>query len=206
MRRWSGAGEVSGRKLGRPVLVTLTLAAATAFVLIASACGSSSSEGVAAAGTTETTTSTTPDSPDDSRSGDPTAFSACMRENGIGKFPDPEADGSISFDPGTSGIDVDSPQFQAAEKACAKLMPRGETVSREEQAKRLREMLAYSACIREQGMPSFPDPKQSVDGSIEMDTSGIDPRSPRFRAAQVACRELGLRGPGIGDVMRRSRG
>jgi hypothetical protein len=52
-------------------------------------------------------------------------FAACMRAHGVPKFPDPQ------FSPGTaqlrldrqSGIDPNSPIFQAAQKTCQKLMP-----------------------------------------------------------------------------------
>ena len=47
----------------------------------------------------------------------------CMRAHGILKFPDPTSDG-IRLTPG-SGIDPQSPQFRAAQKACAKDFPGG---------------------------------------------------------------------------------
>jgi hypothetical protein len=55
-------------------------------------------------------------------------FSACMRSHGVTKFPDPQvtADGGmqLGFRRG-SGIDPNSPQFQAAQRACQKLLPGG---------------------------------------------------------------------------------
>ncbi|SDU58660.1 pectin acetylesterase-family hydrolase [Jiangella alkaliphila] len=50
---------------------------------------------------------------------DPLAFAQCMRDNGIADFPEPNADG-IAL---PESIDMDSPKFQAAEKACEDLMP-----------------------------------------------------------------------------------
>lgn len=47
----------------------------------------------------------------------------CMRAHGEPKFPDPNSNG-IRFSPG-SGIDPDSPQFQAAQRACAEYVPGG---------------------------------------------------------------------------------
>jgi hypothetical protein len=55
-------------------------------------------------------------------------FSACMRSHGVTKFPDPkiQADGGMSLGFNrNSGIDPNSPQFQAAQRACQKLMPGG---------------------------------------------------------------------------------
>jgi hypothetical protein len=48
---------------------------------------------------------------------------------------------------------------------------------------------AFSACMRKHGVPNFPDP-DSKGGLTLNGNSGIDPRSPQFRAAQQACRKL----------------
>jgi hypothetical protein len=50
------------------------------------------------------------------------AFAACMRKHGMPNFPDPNAQGGFVGSPG-SGWDPSSPQFQAAQKACAYLNP-----------------------------------------------------------------------------------
>jgi len=50
----------------------------------------------------------------------------CMRGHGIPNFPDPTQNGSgvsITFPPGT-GIDPNSPQVRAAQKACRAFQPR----------------------------------------------------------------------------------
>lgn len=54
------------------------------------------------------------------------AFSKCMRDHGIGEFPDPKPDGSmlLKAGPGT-GIDPESTEFKAAQKACDGLQPGG---------------------------------------------------------------------------------
>jgi hypothetical protein len=51
------------------------------------------------------------------------AFSACMRQNGLPKFPDPTSDGITVGR--NRGLDPNSPRFKAAEKACRKLLPGG---------------------------------------------------------------------------------
>jgi hypothetical protein len=48
------------------------------------------------------------------------AFAQCMRDNGVPDFPDPKEDG-ISL--GGTGIDRNSPEFKAAQKACETLLP-----------------------------------------------------------------------------------
>jgi hypothetical protein len=48
-------------------------------------------------------------------------FSACMRSHGLPSFPEPKRD-TLTLG---AGIDSNSPQFQAAQKACASLAPGG---------------------------------------------------------------------------------
>jgi hypothetical protein len=52
-------------------------------------------------------------------------FSACMRAHGVTSFPDPQTSGggiSLMLKRG-SGIDPQSPQFKAAQRACQNVMP-----------------------------------------------------------------------------------
>jgi hypothetical protein len=56
-------------------------------------------------------------------------FSACMRSHGVPKFPDPdfsEGGARLTID-SKSGIDPNSPQFKAAQKACQHLLPGAKT-------------------------------------------------------------------------------
>lgn len=54
------------------------------------------------------------------------AFSTCMRDHGVAKFPDPQPDGGmlLKAGPGT-GVNPDSRQFKDAQKACEKYSPEG---------------------------------------------------------------------------------
>jgi hypothetical protein len=47
-------------------------------------------------------------------------YSRCMRENGVPKFPDPDAYGGIALDPEKIGTDPIGAEMKAAEKACTK--------------------------------------------------------------------------------------
>jgi hypothetical protein len=49
-------------------------------------------------------------------------FSQCMRTHSVPNFPDPDGTGRIP-DPATTGVDQGSPQFQAANDACAQYRP-----------------------------------------------------------------------------------
>ena len=51
-------------------------------------------------------------------------LATCMRAHGVAKFPDPGANGSLLIS-SSSGIDPQSPEFQAAQKACASDFPGG---------------------------------------------------------------------------------
>lgn len=184
---------------------------AAVLAFLAAGCGSSpATPGVANLGTTSTTpagsgaTAGGAGSPQTSsgsvggaalaiaggNTADMTKFAACMRSNGVPNFPDPSAQGGISITPG-SGIDPSSPQFQSAQTACQKLMPRGQAPSPAQQARMQAQALKFSSCMRSHGEPNFPDPSFSNGGvSLSINVkSGIDPRSPQFQNAQKACQK-----------------
>jgi hypothetical protein len=46
-----------------------------------------------------------------------------MRENGVPNFPDPGPNGEIRIDEGKLGVGPGDPEFEAAQKACARFMP-----------------------------------------------------------------------------------
>lgn len=55
--------------------------------------------------------------------------------------------------------------------------------------------LAYAKCMRENGLPKFPDPK-SGGGIAFKPGDGLDPAAPQFKAADSHCRPLvGAGGP-----------
>jgi hypothetical protein len=119
-----------------------------------------------------------------------TGFAACMRSHGEPGFPDPNAQGVISISSG-AGLDPGSPQFEKARQACQKLLPGGGRLpSPALQAQERARALAFSACMRSHGVPKFPDPRFLSGGKVAISigaSSGIDPQSPQFQAAQKAC-------------------
>jgi len=51
-------------------------------------------------------------------------------------------------------------------------------------------LVKYAQCMRENGVPGFPDP---VNGQLRLTVTpggGLDPNSPQFKAAQQACKSL----------------
>jgi hypothetical protein len=111
-----------------------------------------------------------------------------MRSHGVPNFPDPSKDGGINIRTGP-GLNPASSQFQAAQRACQKLMPRPKNASPAAQAKAQAAMLKFSACMRAHGLKDFPDPTFS-GGMVQLSIgkkNGLNPRSPIFQAAQKAC-------------------
>jgi len=86
-------------------------------------------------------------------------FAECMRTNGVSGFPDPDASGRLTIDAVANGssIDTNSPAFTQAMSACKDLEPPGFTgpeVTPQLRAARL----AFAQCVRDHGVPDFPDP------------------------------------------------
>jgi hypothetical protein len=182
----------------RPGVLGLGLAGVVALSLVAASCGGSSGGSgakVAQVDSTQSTTTGTEVSGGSKREA-LVAFAACMRKQGVPKFPDPEAvDGGMRLSIGSeSGIDPNAPQFKRAERACKRLLPHGGVTPPQEQARHLREALGYARCMRGHSVERFPDPKVAGDGGIGWDVplgpAGINSNSPQFRAADQACRKL----------------
>lgn len=49
--------------------------------------------------------------------------SRCMRDHGFPKYPDPDANGSITIDSKVFGVEPDDPAFQKAMQECQKYLP-----------------------------------------------------------------------------------
>jgi hypothetical protein len=114
-----------------------TAAGFLAISLLAAACGGAKPPGRVAAGL---------------------AYSACMRAHGVTNFPDPATGPNGHVTLSLAGIDLNSPQFQAAEHACRSLEPGGGGSSQPLTAAQQQALVKWAACIRTNGVPSFPDP------------------------------------------------
>ncbi|MEU7927430.1 hypothetical protein [Micromonospora sp. NPDC049107] len=112
------------------------------------------------------------------------AFARCMRENGV-EMPDPEAGGRPAF---RFGENVDPQKVQSAMEKCRDKLPNGGQGPQlnPEQAEQMRTM---AKCMRENGVPNFPDP--DADGRIQITKgdSGLDLGDPAQRAAMEKCRQ-----------------
>lgn len=174
---------------------------AVALALALAGCGSSDDgDKVATAGspTAKVSASGSPKAssdPDDALS-EMLRYSQCMRENGVPSFPDPVTDGKGGMDLGLPpGVDKQS--VEAAEKVCKQYLPNGgeNKPVDPEIAKKNREL---AKCMRENGVPNFPDPGPDGGLAIQNDPgSGLDPSNPVFDAASKKCN---LMPPGEGST------
>lgn len=137
------------------------------------------------------------------------AFTHCMRSHAVPNFPDPSPGGGFPMIGGPDGINMNSPAFQAAQKACQKLMPGAVPGGRgHPSAELVKAMLARTKCMREHGVPDFPDPIRSPPASpghgavigsqgvyfwLQLDT--VNYLSPAFKQAASRC---GFNLPGVG--------
>ena len=173
------------------VLVTLVVGAGLA-VFLTTRPDRPAGPGVAKLGpTTPTGSPTLPG--DASHQATGIAFSACMRAHGLPDFPDPDSNGSIKlvYRAGTaSDLDPNSPLFQGAQTACAKLSSKG-NITPAQRAQARSANLRVAACMRGHGLPDFPDPTSQGGFDIVVNPgSDLDSGSPRCQAAQNACQSL----------------
>ncbi len=181
----------------RPLPAIVALIALAALV---AGCGSNSPSGstVAHIGSTTTATTTTADPAGPLGGGVAShfqqllRFSQCMRAHGEPNFPDPQQRGnSVGLE--IKNVDPNSPQFRAAQTACASLAPAG-IAAGGSPAKTRQELDAFAACMRSHGEPNFPDPqfsKTAHGGRVAVRLgAGVNPNSPQFAKAQQACRSV----------------
>jgi hypothetical protein len=99
-------------------------------------------------------------------------FAACMRDNGVSEFPDPDASGRMTIDGVLNGssLDPNSPAWKTAIATCKDLQPPGFTGDGKRSAEKQQTALEFAQCIRDNGVKDFPDP---VNGEPLVDTNRI---------------------------------
>jgi hypothetical protein len=195
-----------------PVLaLALAIAIALAgivLVLALAGCGGSSGHTIAHIPSEKDASSASGATPESTKAANPQqealAYAKCMRADGVPGFPDPTPGGGFLFHAG-AGMDRSSPAFRAAQAKCRKLMPGGggppSTTNPSRQT--LARFLRIARCMREHGVPDFPDPRTSVpsnpfgasgggvisdiEGVILIFASAIEQQSPAFTHAAAAC-------------------
>ena len=115
------------------------------------------------------------------------AFAVCMRAHGTSGYPDPQVSssgghGHVKISLGA--LDPDSSAFKSASTACHHLLPDGGSSHAGVTALELARDVAFAACMRSHGVPSFPDPDH--DGVFTL-PAGTDQQAPQFQRATHAC-------------------
>ena len=124
-------------------------------------------------------------------------YSDCMRWHGVPNFPDP-LDGGYPLR--TSGVNLRSPAFTSAQKACAKLQPGGAKEPAPITSGQVFQMAKKVRCIRRHGFPNFPDPTLASGGHVFTNSPPVDwnPEAPAAVTARKACANVGIAIPGWG--------
>ncbi|WP_152362263.1 hypothetical protein [Microlunatus speluncae] len=131
---------------------------------------------------TEAPDSEAPESPKESQSPDAYAYAACMRDHGIDMAdPDPQTGLPTVGD----GVDPESAAFKEAHQACGDLLPGG--IRGQSDDTGIDSYLEFAKCMRENGMPDFPDPQP---GSGQGMFPGTDRNDPAFGKASEACQHI----------------
>jgi hypothetical protein len=160
-----------------PRRIRRSVAAGVAVALLSAGCGGSGSASTAGG-----------------RPGDPLLkLAECMRAHGVTHFPDPTPGGGLAI---PNGMNAQAPAFQAAQRACNRLLPGGAPGSKPSEAARLA-MVRMARCIRAHGVPDFADPTTAPPASppargLAIGRGGMflvvrDAQAPAFRRAAAAC-------------------
>jgi hypothetical protein len=114
-------------------------------------------------------------------------FAQCMRDNGVPKYPDPDANGAsnVNFDK----LGVSREKFDEAEKKCKGGQGVGGAPPGKVDPSRVAQARDYAKCMRENGVPKYPDP--DANGRVDLDSSklGVDPNGPVMKAAEDKCQK-----------------
>jgi hypothetical protein len=107
-------------------------------------------------------------------------FVACMRQQGIADMPDPvpgDTDGrsAVRYALDVMGKGSDD-AFQAALDKCVSLLPPAPPEPTPP-AQDLQKYLAFAKCMRDNGVPDFPDPQPGTDGRVSIYEISPDPTS-----------------------------
>jgi hypothetical protein len=130
-------------------------------------------------------------------------FSECMRDNGVAEFPDPDASGSLTIDGVLNGssLDASSAAWKTAMAACKDVEPPGFTGDEDISAEEQKARLEFAQCIRDNGVPDFPDPApdEPMVDTRRIPSAATDEGMTILNAAMEACgdaaEQAGATGP-----------
>ncbi|MGA5544920.1 hypothetical protein ACPCIR_24020 [Mycobacterium sp. NPDC051198] len=117
-----------------------------------------------------------------------TKYSECMRANGVSDFPNPNAQGEIPY----GGISVPKATWENAVSACADLQPSDWSDAQRTPAQQAA-ALNFAQCVRDHGVPDFPDPATARDPLIDTSRMRGDVSAgsvPGLKPAVEACHDF----------------
>lgn len=116
-------------------------------------------------------------------------YSQCIRAHGVSDYPDPTFSSSGNHVsariPVINPAEIDSPAFKSAQAACRGLEPNGADAAQQGQSE-TPHLLAFAACMRDHGVPDFPDPDRNGQYPSSA-MAHIDRGAPLVRAALKTC-------------------
>ncbi len=117
-------------------------------------------------------------------------YAQCMRSHGVTNYADPVPGKAQSI--GGSGLDTNSPTYQAAASACQKYQPTtGSGVQGGPSPGAQSAQLRFAECMRSHGVTNFPEGNGNNGGGQQsLSQYGIDTNSPTFQKANQACSRL----------------
>jgi hypothetical protein len=126
------------------------------------------------------------------------AYSACMRSHGVPNYPDPSSSGSLPKG-NAQAFGASSAQFQAARTTCQHLLPNSDTAFTAsltqcletgdcpqavvQQA--LTEGRKFAQCMRNHGVPNWPDPTIDSIGRPSFNVTGAGISIASTRSSQM---------------------
>ena len=120
------------------------------------------------------------------------AYSRCMRSRGVPRYPDAGSAGELrnglpKVDPQQLG--VSGSQYQAAQNACAHVLPGNGQLTQAQSQQDLQAMLGFARCMRSHGVPTWPDPANGPAGwGFDLvHVQGFDPNSPQIDQKMSDC-------------------
>lgn len=150
--------------------------------LLAAGCGGSKAPSVASVAAT--TTASQP-SPGQAGMAQAVKWAACMRSHGLPSFPNPTAVRGGGVHINVLPAMATSAAFATASRSCEKLQPAPTPPSAAQLAPIVKHLLALARCMRQHGVPNFPDPTSG--GAFHLSGLGIDKNSPTVVAAVKTC-------------------
>ena len=190
----SDSTRVVRRAWPRPAGTAAAAIATTVLALLAVACSGSNSPGAADGG-----------SPGNSALANAVPYSSCVRSHGVPNYPDPGSDGDLPKG-SAQAFGVSNSQYQAAQRACRHLLPNSDTgftatltqcletgdCPPATVQRALAEGLRFARCMRDHGVPNWPDPTVDSMGrpSFPVTAAGISvasTRSPRMLSKLGRC-------------------